>query len=223
MYAVIESGGKQYRVELGSVIELDRLEAAPGTTLSVPRVLLVADGDQAHVGRPLVDGASVRLEVVGQTRGEKVVVFKYRPKARHRAKQGHRQELTRVRVADITLGDRSAANEQAADTHALGEARLAAQKRAAEKAAADRELAARLSQAAEQAAEKKQAAGPEQTSKAKASAARSTKRTAVKPADAKRADAKPAETKKSTSAPKLAARSSKAAGPRPRRATKKDE
>ena len=111
MYAVIESGGKQYRVELGSEIQVDRLDVQPGDSITLDRVLLVADGDATAVGRPVVDGASVSAEVLRQERGDKVIVFKYKPKARTRVKKGARADLTRLRIADIAFGGRSAAED----------------------------------------------------------------------------------------------------------------
>ena len=109
MYAVIETGGKQYRVELGSEIRVDRLDAQPGDSITLDRVLLVVDGEATAVGQPVVDGAIVRAEVLAQDRGEKIVVFKYKQKARTRVKTGFRAELTRLRVAEIAFGGRSAA------------------------------------------------------------------------------------------------------------------
>ena len=122
MYAVIETGGKQYRVEVGTELEVELLDAEPGKTVTVGRVLLVADGDDASIGRPVVDGAAVSAEVVRQGRGDKVISFKYRPKARRRVKKGHRQELTVLRISDITLNGKSAAESAAkADTDAKTE------------------------------------------------------------------------------------------------------
>ena len=109
MYAVIETGGKQYRVEVGTELEVELLDVEPGKTITLERVLLVADGADSSIGRPLVAGAEVSAEVVRQTRGEKLISFKYRPKARSRVKKGHRQELTVLRISDITLGGKSAA------------------------------------------------------------------------------------------------------------------
>ena len=109
MYAVIETGGKQYRVEVGTELEVELLDVEPGKTITIDRVLLVADGDDSTIGRPVVADASVSAEVVSQTRGPKLISFKYRPKARSRVKKGHRQELTVLRIADITLGGKSAA------------------------------------------------------------------------------------------------------------------
>ena len=81
MYAVIETGGKQYRVEVGTELEVELLDVEPGQNITLDRVLLVVDGAEANVGTPIVDGAAVEAEVVGATRGEKVIAFKYRPKA----------------------------------------------------------------------------------------------------------------------------------------------
>ena len=162
MYAVIETGGKQYRVEVGTELEVELLDAEPGKTITVGRVLLVADGDDASIGRPVVDGAAVSAEVVRQGRGEKVISFKYRPKARRRVKKGHRQELTVVRISDIVLDGKSAAAvaakaeearkterqrlEDAARKQAEQDAALAA-KLAADKATADKATAAKAAKA----------------------------------------------------------------------------
>ncbi len=161
MYAVIESGGKQHRVELGSEIQVDRLDAQPGDSIKLERVLLVADGDEAAIGQPVVDGASVSAEVLGQVRGDKIVVFKYKPKARTRVKNGFRAELTSLRITDIAFGGKSAAKDaekqQKAEAKKAQEAEKAAKEAAAqaakEKAAADAELAAKLAAAEEPAPE----------------------------------------------------------------------
>ena len=112
MYAVIETGGKQYRVEVGTELEVELLDVEPGNTITLDRVLLVADGDDASVGQPLVANAAVSAEVLRQTRGDKVIAFKYRPKARRRVKKGHRQDLTVLRISDITFGAKSAAKTE---------------------------------------------------------------------------------------------------------------
>jgi large subunit ribosomal protein L21 len=155
MYAVIETSGRQYRVELGSEIELDQMDVEPGSTIELGRVLLVADGDDAHIGQPVVDGARVTGEVLRQDRGDKVVVFKYRPKARRRVKKGHRSDLTVVRVSDIVLNGRSAADEAEQRARKDAAEREAAEKEAARQAAADKALADKL--AAERAVEEKAA------------------------------------------------------------------
>jgi large subunit ribosomal protein L21 len=147
MYAVIEAGGKQYRVELGTELEVERLDIEAGQSVTLDRVLLVADGDEATIGRPLVENAAVEAEVVRQARGDKVIVFKYRPKARRRVKKGHRQDLTLLRVTDVRLNGRSAAEAaRKAETDARTE-RQRLEEAAARQAAEDAKLAARLSQA----------------------------------------------------------------------------
>jgi large subunit ribosomal protein L21 len=146
MYAVIETGGKQYRVEVGTELHVELLDVQPGESITLDRVLLVADGDQASIGQPLVTDAVVSAEVLRQDRGEKLISFKYRPKARSRVKKGHRQELTVLRVTDVRLGGRSAADEvRAADAEAKSE-RERLQEAAARQAAADAALAAKLAE-----------------------------------------------------------------------------
>jgi large subunit ribosomal protein L21 len=160
MYAVIESGGKQYRVELGTELAVDRLLAEPGQTIELSRVLLVADGDEAAIGQPLVSGATVSAQVVRQERGDKLVVFKYKPKARRRVKHGFRSELTVLRIADIAWDGRSAAKEHAKVVAAEKREAEAAEKQARAKAEADRELAEKLATAAAAAQAEEQAAKP---------------------------------------------------------------
>jgi large subunit ribosomal protein L21 len=144
MYAVIETGGKQYRVEVGTELEVELLDVEPGKTVTLDRVLLVADGDEAAIGQPVVSGAAVSAEVLRQARGEKVIAFKYRPKARRRVKKGHRQELTVLRISDITFGGKSAAKTAAkAEADARTE-RQRLEEAAAAQAAKDAELAAKL-------------------------------------------------------------------------------
>ena len=122
MYAVIETGGKQYRVEVGTELQVELLDVEPGKTITLDRVLLVADGDTSSIGRPLVADAAVSAEVVRQIRGEKLISFKYRPKARSRVKKGHRQELTVLRISDITLDGKSAAKSAKKTTRAKASA-----------------------------------------------------------------------------------------------------
>ena len=144
MYAVIETGGKQYRVEVGTELEVEHLEVEPGQAITLDRVLLVADGAEASIGRPIVADAVVSAEVLRQDRGPKLISFKYRPKARSRVKKGHRQELTVLRVTDVRLGDRSAAEDarKAREQNQSEAERL--REAAARQAATDAELAARL-------------------------------------------------------------------------------
>lgn len=103
MYAVIESGSKQYRVEPGSVVEVDRLTTAPGEEVVFDRVLIVGDGEDVQIGAPVVSDARVAGEVLDHPRGRKVVVFKYKPRKRYRIKTSQRRCLTRVRITEISL------------------------------------------------------------------------------------------------------------------------
>lgn len=111
MYAIVETGGKQYRVKAGDTIAVERLSGEPGDTLDLGRVLLLAgSGDgETRVGSPGVAGAVVRAELVEHARGEKIVIFRYKSKVRYRRKTGHRQSLTRVRITDILLDGESTA------------------------------------------------------------------------------------------------------------------
>jgi large subunit ribosomal protein L21 len=116
MYAIVETGGKQYRVKPGDTIAVERISGEPGEVLDLGRVLLVAGdgGASTRVGAPAVDSAVVRAEVVAHGRGEKVVVFRYKSKVRYRRKTGHRQALTHVRITDILLDGASTAGSNAA-------------------------------------------------------------------------------------------------------------
>ena len=209
MYAVIETGGKQYRVELGSELAVERLDAAPGETINFDRVLLVADGDAAQIGTPVVADALVTGEVLRQDRGDKIIVFKYRPKARHRAKKGHRQEQTVIRVADIRFGGRSAADEAGEQDKAQAKGRKAAAAEAEKKAAADQALAAKLAadeaaqaEAAKPKAEPKTTAAKKTTTKAADKTATKTTTPATDKPAAKSAAAKPKAAPKTAAKPK---------------------
>jgi large subunit ribosomal protein L21 len=144
MYAVIETGGKQYRVEVGTQLEVERLDAEAGESISFERVLLVADGDDAAIGRPVVADAQVSAEVLRQGRGDKLIVFKYRPKARRRVKKGHRQDLTVLRISDIVFGGKSAAEDVRKAEEAAQADRQRLEEAAARQAAEDAAVAAKL-------------------------------------------------------------------------------
>jgi large subunit ribosomal protein L21 len=209
MYAVIETGGKQYRVELGSEIEVDRMDVQPGQTIELQRVLLVADGEQAAIGQPVVDGARVSASVLRQSRGDKIVVFKYKPKARTRVKQGHRADLTVLRIADIAWAGRSAAKEQEKVDQQEQAAADAAAKAAAAQAAADKALAEQLAAAAAAAAPAASAPAapaaekPARKTRAKAAAEpAATPEATVAAADADAADAVDPVTDAATDEPK---------------------
>ena len=144
MYAVIETGGKQYRVELGTELEVELLDAEPGQEINLDRVLLVVDGDKSAVGQPVVEDAAVSAKVLRQDRGEKTISFKYRPKARRRVKKGHRQELTVLKITEVRLGAKSAAAEAIEADAAAAAEREKVAKAAARQAAEDSALADKL-------------------------------------------------------------------------------
>jgi len=102
MYAIVETGGKQYRVQVGQTVQVERLDVEAGGTVELDRVLLVAGDEGVQVGTPVLESARVVATVVDHVRGPKLIVFKYRAKERYRVKKGHRQELTRLRIEAIT-------------------------------------------------------------------------------------------------------------------------
>jgi len=101
MYAVFETGGKQYRAAVGDVLFLERLTAEEGEQVSFDRVLLVSSGDETKIGSPLLEGASVKASVLEQGKGPKILVFKYKSKVNQRRRRGHRQPFTKVKVEAI--------------------------------------------------------------------------------------------------------------------------
>ena len=211
MYAVIVTGGKQYRVEVGTELEVELLDVEPGQAITLDRVLLVADGDESAIGRPLVADAAVSAEVVRQTRGEKLIAFKYRPKARSRVKKGHRQELTVLRITDVRLGSKSAAESvRKAEADAKTE-RQRLEEAAAKQAAADAALAAKLAKSA-----------PAETKPPKASTAKpkATATTAAPRATSAQAAPKKATAKSPAADDKTAKKAAPKAAPKATRAPK---
>ncbi|MFN8490120.1 MAG: 50S ribosomal protein L21 [Caldilineaceae bacterium] len=101
MYAVIRTGGKQYQVKAGDSLEVEKLEGNVGDTITLGDVLLVANDAAVTIGQPVVDGATVTAKITGQYRGDKIQIFRYRPKKRIRVRKGHRQYLTRLEVQSV--------------------------------------------------------------------------------------------------------------------------
>jgi large subunit ribosomal protein L21 len=222
MYAVIETGGKQYRVELGTELEVELLDAEPGQEINLDRVLLVVDGDKSAVGQPVVEDAAVSAKVLRQDRGEKTISFKYRPKARRRVKKGHRQELTVLRISDVRLGSKSAAADAKVADEAAEVERAKVAKAAARQAAEDAALADKLKarKAADEVAAPKSKttkAAPKAaaTEEPKAAAPKAATKAAPKAAAPKAAVPKTAKTEASSETP--------AAAPKRASRTKKDE
>ena len=100
MYAVVECNGKQYRAEIGAVLKVDRFDAVKGATVSLDKVLVLS-GDSVKVGSPYVAGAAVKTTVQDEIKGDKIIVFKYKPKKDYRRTQGHRQRYTLLKVEEI--------------------------------------------------------------------------------------------------------------------------
>ncbi|MSP23664.1 MAG: 50S ribosomal protein L21 [Myxococcales bacterium] len=103
MYAVIKTGGKQYRVSEGDLLHVEKLGGGPGDAITFAEVLLVGGGDAVKVGRPMVPGAHVSAQIVAQEKDEKIIVFKFRRRKNYRRKQGHRQKFTAVKITGITV------------------------------------------------------------------------------------------------------------------------
>lgn len=101
MYAIIETGGKQYRVQEGDILRVEKLTVTEGETLDVQRVLAVGGEGELKIGTPVVEGALVTLKVLEHGRGDKIIVFKYKAKKNYRKKAGHRQPFSKVQVEKI--------------------------------------------------------------------------------------------------------------------------
>ncbi|MCB5186256.1 50S ribosomal protein L21 [Methylobacillus gramineus] len=101
MYAVIKTGGKQYRVAAGDKLKVEKLVGDVGSEITLDKVLLVSDGENTTVGAPLVQGASVQAKVVSHGRGDKVMIFKFRRRKHYRKTQGHRQSFTEIQIEKI--------------------------------------------------------------------------------------------------------------------------
>ena len=229
MYAVIETGGKQYRVEVGTELEVELLDVEPGNTITLDRVLLVADGDDASIGQPLVSNAAVSAEVLRQTRGDKVIAFKYQPKARRRVKKGHRQDLTVLRISDITLGTKSAAKTEKKASEEATTERKRLEEAAAQQAAADAELAAKLAartkpaetEAKPKRGRAKAAEAPSEPEATEASPAEAPEEAETKAETT--AETKPKRTRAKASGADAAPPADAEAKPKRTRTTKKDE
>ena len=100
-YAIVETGGKQYRVKVGDVLSVEKLDGDAGAEVKFERVLLIGGAGDVTVGTPVIEGASVAATIADQYRGEKIVVFKYKPKKNYRRRTGHRQSLTRLQITGI--------------------------------------------------------------------------------------------------------------------------
>ena len=114
-YAIIETGGKQYRVQPGDSIVVEKVLGEEGETIELDKVLLVAQDGQVTLGQPTVDGAKVVAEVATQGKADKVIILKYKSKTRHHVKNGHRQQVTKLSIKQILIGGAVAAPAGGAD------------------------------------------------------------------------------------------------------------
>ena len=138
MYAVVKTGGKQYRVTKDDTILVEKLDADEGQTVTLSDVMLLGDDDKVTVGTPVVANASVEAQVVNQTRGPKIIIFRRKRRKNHRRTQGHRQDLTLLKITHINTSVKKAAPAKKAATKA--EAKPAVKKAAAKKAAAPKKV-----------------------------------------------------------------------------------
>ena len=167
MYAVVKTGGKQYRVSKDDTILVEKLDADEGQTVTLSNVMLLGDGDKVTVGNPIVADASVEAQVVSQTRGPKIIIFRRKRRKNHRRTQGHRQDLTLLKITDInTSGKKAASANKAA---AKVEAKPAAKKAAApaKKTAAEAEAKPAAKKAAAKTTTAKKAVAPKKAKEKK--------------------------------------------------------
>ena len=104
MYAVVATGGKQYKVTKGDVLRIEKIAGDVGDSVTFDKVLMLSDGDAVSLGQPVLENASVQARIVEQARSKKILVFKYKRRKRYRLKKGHRQSYTAVQIDDIAAG-----------------------------------------------------------------------------------------------------------------------
>lgn len=111
-YAIIESGGKQYRAVEGETIDVDRLPLEIGEPVELNQVLMVADGSKVAVGTPTIKNALVKATVADQFKGPKIIIFRYKPSKRYRKKRGHRQQYTKIKIEEIVAGTKKKSQKE---------------------------------------------------------------------------------------------------------------
>ncbi len=115
MYAIVETGGKQYQVEEGRYVDIEKLEGDVDTKVTFDNIVMIVNGKKSKVGQPYVSGASVEGKILKQDKAKKIIVFKQRPKKGYRKKQGHRQQFTRVMISKIRTSAKKSAKEDATE------------------------------------------------------------------------------------------------------------
>jgi large subunit ribosomal protein L21 len=190
MYAVVNTGGKQYKVQQGEVLRVEKLSGDVGSSVTFDRVLMFSDGENVSIGQPLLDGVSVEGHIVEQGKAKKIIVFKYKRRKRFRRKKGHRQEFTAIQIDSINAKGTKAAKGV--------EPKAEAKESEAPKAAPKKEPAAKAE--AKKAAPKKEAAKkavtPKAAPKKEPAKKAAPKKEPAKKAAPKKEPAKKAETKK---------------------------
>jgi len=116
MYAIVETGGKQYQVEEGRYVDIEKLEGDVDAKVTFDNIVMIVNGKKSKVGQPYVTGASVEGKILKQDKAKKIIVFKQRPKKGYRKKQGHRQEFTRVMISKIRTSAKKSAKEETTET-----------------------------------------------------------------------------------------------------------
>lgn len=146
MYAVIKTGGKQYKVAAGDYLKVEKLNGDVGSKVVIDKVLMLADGDDVTIGSPLVAGAKVNATVLSHGKGDKVMIFKFHRRKHYRKTQGHRQSFTEIKIEDIN-GKGAAKSEAKAAAKPAAEKKTAAAKPVAKKTAAKKPAAAKAKSA----------------------------------------------------------------------------
>lgn len=208
LYAIFESGGKQFKAVEGAYIEVDHLPAEAGKKISFDKVLLLVNGKDTQVGTPFIKGASVDATIVSHFKAKKIIVFKYRAKERYRVKTGHRQQYTRLLVDSIAFTGKAKAVET----------EKAVEKTEEKKPAAKTSTAAKSATAKKTASTAKPTTAKKTTSTAKSTTAKKTTSTAAKSTTAK----KTTSTAKSTTAKKTTSSAAKTTA-KPKPAAKTDD
>jgi len=143
MYAVVNSGGKQYKVQQGEVLRIEKIPGDVGSPVIFDRVLMFADGENVNIGRPALDDVSVEGHIVEQGKAKKIIVFKYKRRKRYRRKKGHRQEFTAVLIDSIKPKGSKTQKASKSKVASKAEAKKPAPKKEASKKAKTKEIAAK--------------------------------------------------------------------------------
>ena len=194
MYAVLKSGGKQYKVEEGQVLRLEKLPGDVGSAIKFDEILMIGDGENIQIGHPLVDGASVEGHIVDQGRGKKIIVFKYKRRKRYRRKHGHRQQFTAIQIDSILTKGKPAPKKAEPQMEAKEpQAEKAAEKKAEPKKVETKEQKAKKPETKKEDVKK---AAEKTTAKKVETKKTESKKAAPKKAETKKTAAKKTETKK---------------------------